>query len=132
MTKSAAPGGATGAAGATARSSGWPGAIRKAYGEVQPNDRFFDAVNRAAENAGCRMLFEIPAMLLHGNGDRAAAIACGAEEDIIFIVYDSENGEIVVISANEAPGMVLDFTRSYAGVLGMIASGRQVVAPLPQ
>ncbi|MCU0790473.1 MAG: hypothetical protein MUE79_05395 [Nitratireductor sp.] len=110
----------------------WPRAIRKALDEVPGTDRFFDAVNRAAENAGCKMLFEIPAMLLRGEGDRAAAISCGGEQDIIFIVFDSRNGEIVVISAGEAPETVLDFTRSYAGVLGMIASDRKVTAPLLQ
>lgn len=137
MTKSAGGGGTPAAAGqapATTRRTvrGWPRAIRKALEEVPANDQFFDAVNRAAENAGCSMLFEIPAILLHGKGDRAAAIACGPDQDIIFIVFDSHNGEIVVISAAEAPATVLDFTRSYAGVLGMIASDRKVTAPLLQ
>lgn len=110
----------------------YPRALHRALNGVTPGDQFFDAVSRAAENAGCQMLFEIPAILLHGNGDRAAAVAGGPEYDLIFIVFDSKNGEIMVISAAEAPATVLDFTRSYAGVLGMIASDRTVTAPLLQ
>jgi hypothetical protein len=38
----------------------------------------------------------------------------------------------MVVAASEAPAEVIDFTRSYAGVLGMIARDRNLVAPLLQ
>jgi hypothetical protein len=109
-----------------------PKAMEEALRDVSIGEKFFDAVSHAAENAGCSMLFEIPAMLLGGKGDRAAAISCGPAQDLMFIVFDSKNRKINVISASEVPETVLDFTRSYAGVLGMIASDRTVTAPLLQ
>jgi hypothetical protein len=109
-----------------------PRALEMALRDLTMGEKFLDAVNRAAENAGCSMLFEIPAILLGGKGDRAAAIACGPTQDLMFIVFDSESGTISVISADEVPETVLDFTRSYAGVLGMIANDRTVIAPLLQ
>jgi hypothetical protein len=126
------PAGTQSPAGPRRAGRSYPKALQRALNGVTPGDQFFTAVSRAAENAGCHMLFELPAMLLHGNGDRAAAIACGPDHDLIFIVFDSANGEIMVISSAEAPETVLDFTRSYAGVLGMIASDRNVTAPLLQ
>ena len=109
-----------------------PKVLEKALRDLSIGEKFLDAVNRAAENAGCSMLFEIPAILLGGKGDRAAAIACGPAQELMFIVFDSKTGTIRVISAGEVPETVLDFTRSYAGVLGMIASDRTVIAPLLQ
>jgi hypothetical protein len=109
-----------------------PKAMERALQDMSIGEKFFDAVSHAAENAGCSMLFEIPAMLLGGKGDRAAAISCGPAQDLMFIVFDSKTGKISVISASEVPETVLDFTRSYAGVLGMIASDRNVTAPLLQ
>jgi len=109
-----------------------PKAMERALQDISIGEKFFDAVSHAAENAGCSMLFEIPAMLLGGTGDRAAAIDCGPAQELMFIVFDSKTGTISVIAAGEVPETVLDFTRSYAGVLGMIASDRTVTAPLLQ
>jgi hypothetical protein len=138
MTKSGAGYGAPPSGGRTANvlplRAGFnaPKAMEKALQDVSVGEKFFEAVSRAAENAGCALLFEIPAILIGGKGDRAAAIAFGPSPDLMFIVFNSKTGAIAVISAGEVPETVLDFTRSYAGVLGMIASDRTVVAPLLQ
>lgn len=112
--------------------AGLPEALVAAFSHLSLGDQFFDAVNRAALQSGCEMLFEIPAVLLNGRGDRAAAISCGAGDDLLFIAFDTGKGSIFAIAANEVPETVLDFTRSYAGVLGLIACDRKVTSPLLQ
>jgi hypothetical protein len=96
------------------------------------SDRFMDAVILAAEQAGCDMLFEIPAFLLDSDAERAAAVSCGPGGEIFFILFDAAQGKILVITASEVPRSVIGFARSYAGVLGLIASDRDLVAPLLQ
>lgn len=91
-----------------------------------------DAVILAAEQAGCDIMFEIPAFLLDSSAERAAAVSCGPGGEIFFILFDAAQGKILVITAAEAPHSVIGFARSYAGVLGLIASDRDLVAPLLQ
>lgn len=91
-----------------------------------------DAIADSANGAGGQMLFEIPAVLLSANGMRAAAISTNGGEDLVFILFDPESGEINMLDSAEVPGTVNDFTRSYAGVLSLIAGDAVLVAPLLQ
>lgn len=109
-----------------------PEALAAAFSQLSLGDQFFDAVNKAALQSGCEMLFEIPAVLFNGRGDRAAAISCGAGDDLLFIAFDTGKGSIFAIAANEVPETVVEFTRSYACVLGLIACDRNVTSPLLQ
>jgi hypothetical protein len=105
----------------------------------QPDDgdlgmQFLDTVFNAARIAGCELLFEIPSALFSEPQDRAAAMRYGTHEDaeLFFILFNATNGAIRLLDEGEVPVAVLDFTRSYAGVLGMIAGDRRLTAPLLQ
>lgn len=95
-------------------------------------DRFFQAGRQAASQAGCELLFEVPALLVENDGDRAAAIRCPKTDgdEYFFLVFNSSNGSVAILAQDEVPAMLIAFTRSYAGVLGMIASDSTVTAPL--
>jgi hypothetical protein len=94
-------------------------------------DRFFEAGSRAAAQAGCEFLFEIPPVLLEKNADRAAAIRCGRDgtAELYFLVFEARRGSVTILAEDEVPEKVLDFTLSYAGVLGMIAADGNVTRP---
>jgi len=111
-----------------------PQAIAATMSGISLGDQFFEAAYRAAEQAGCEMLFEIPSLFLSDPEGRAAAIRCGNadEAELFFFVFRPESQSIRVVSASEAPETVIEFTRSYAGVLSMIRADRQIVSPLLQ
>ena len=111
-----------------------PQALAATMSGISLGDQFFEAAHRAAEQAGCEMLFEIPSLFLADPEGRAAAIRCGnAEEaEFFFFVFRPNSQSIRVVAASEAPETVLDFTRSYAGVLSMLRADRQAVLPLLQ
>lgn len=112
----------------------FPNALQHAFDHVCLDSAFFDRASRAARQAGCELLFEIPSVLLSDPVGRAAAIRCGEEADaeLFFLLFKSGSGEIAIIEASEVAESVLDFTRSYAGVLSLIGSDRRLVAPLLQ
>ncbi len=101
-----------------------PAALHKAMRGLSLGDHFFEAGYRAAKQAGCKLLFEIPARLVEDAGERAAAIHyCRNGADVVlFLVARKQPGEIAIVFESEAPAGVADFTRSYAEVLGLIAS----------
>lgn len=109
-------------------------ALGQAFDDASLNEEFFGTAFRAARQAGCELLFEIPSVLLSDPVGRAAAISCGegAEAELFFLLFNAGNGSITIIEASEVPDSVLDFTRSYAGVLSMIGSDRKLIAPLIQ
>jgi hypothetical protein len=111
-----------------------PQALAATMSGISLGDQFFEAAYRAAEQAGCEMLFEIPSLFLSDPDGRAAAIRCGNadEAELFFFVFRPESQSIRVVAASEAPESVLHFTRSYAGVLTLIRADRQVVSPLLQ
>ena len=105
-----------------------PQFLNEALDDLSLSDQFFDAAFRAAEQAGCQLLFEIPGLLFEGPGDRAAAIACGdggRETELLFLVFEEARNVVTVVAGEEVPDIVIEFTRSYAGVLAMIASDRR-------
>lgn len=99
-----------------------------------PGQGFAGSVAQAARKAGCEMLFEIPCGLIGDPAGSAAALARGTdgEAELFFIVFNTSNSEIRILEEGDAPEAVLDFTRSYAGVLGLIAVDHRLTAPLIQ
>jgi hypothetical protein len=112
--------------------SALPDALHHELQKLSFDDRFFDIGYHAALKVGCEMLFEVPAILIEPKGDRCAAIQCRQKggDELFFLVFEAARGTISIINENEVSQTVLDFTRSYAGVLGMIANDRKVVKPL--
>lgn len=94
-------------------------------------DRFFDTVFRAACRAGCELLFEIPSVLFQEASSRAAALRDG-EEGIFFVLFSESEGAVSIVDAAEVHASVVDFTRSYAGVLSLMRNDRALVTPLLQ
>ena len=81
---------------------------------------FLDAVNDAAETAGCRFLFEIPGTLFDQPDYRAAAVLYDRGDETgekVFILYNKEFGTIQILSEAEVDGQALRFVDSYANVL---------------
>ena len=97
-------------------------------------EQFLGTVFNAARQSGCELLFEIPGILFYDPNGRAAAMRRGTPDDteLFFVLFNADNGEIRVLEENESPETVRDFTRSYAGVLGMIAGDKRLTAPLLQ
>jgi len=91
---------------------------------------FFDTVFNAARLSGCELLFEIPSALFHEPQGRAAAMRFGARADaeLFFILFNAGNDAIRILEEGDVPAAVLDFTRSYAGVLGLIAVDKRLTA----
>lgn len=98
---------------------------------VPEGDRFFEAGYKAAVQAGCEFLFEVPPVLLERNADRAAAIRCERDglSELFFLVFDAKRGSMMIMEEDRVPDAVLDFTLSYAGVLNMIAADGGVSCP---
>jgi hypothetical protein len=81
---------------------------------------FTQSIIEAAQNAGCEFLFEIPASLFGFEETRAAAVRLNVfqgNDQLAFILCDKNNGQIHVLSNDEAPNRVLRFVQSYANVL---------------
>jgi hypothetical protein len=104
-------------------SSGFSEALMERLAQMEIGERFFEAGSKAAVQAGCEFLFEIPPVLLEKNADRAAASRCGRDgtAELYFLVFEARRGAVTILAEDEVPEMVLEFTLSYAGVLGMIA-----------
>ncbi|MEZ5871906.1 MAG: hypothetical protein R3D32_08665 [Nitratireductor sp.] len=98
------------------------------------SERFFELAWRAAEHAGCELLFEIPPVLFGDAAGKAAAIRCREESEspLLFIVFDPEQGNMRLLRGDEAPERVIDFTLAYAGVLSLIRNDSKIIAPLLQ
>ncbi|MCB1428443.1 MAG: hypothetical protein KDJ48_06690 [Nitratireductor sp.] len=126
---------------ATPRPAG-PAALERALDKVLggneggdiSSDRFFELAWRAAEHAGCELLFEIPPVLFGKADGRAAAIRCRGEceSPLLFIVMDMDEGALRLLRGDEAPERVIDFTLAYAGVLSQIRNDSRIIAPLLQ
>ncbi|MGI9400379.1 MAG: hypothetical protein ACR2O0_03915 [Rhizobiaceae bacterium] len=101
-----------------------PHIVEGAIEENASDEQFLEAGLTAAEQAGCMLLFEIPAMLMENNGDRAAVVHCTRDgsDELFFMVLDSTSGEVSLVAEEEVPETVADFTRSYAGVLSLMAN----------
>lgn len=86
---------------------------------------FLDEVRSAAQTAGCSVMFELPAMLVDSGARRAVAVAAGGEDDdfLVAVRFDSDPAIRVIHGGGLEPSL-RDFTRSYAGVLGMLALDR--------
>ena len=112
--------------------SGSAVALRRQFNETTLGERFVQAGRQAARQAGCELLFEVPALLIEHQGDRAAVIRCPKSEgdEFFFLIFNSADGSVAILAEDEVPSMVIAFTRSYAGVLGMIARDSSVTAPL--
>jgi hypothetical protein len=81
---------------------------------------FTQSIIEAAQNAGCEFLFEIPASLFGFEETRAAAVRLNVfqgNDQLAFILCDKNNGQIHVLSNDEAPNRVIRFVQSYANVL---------------
>ncbi len=93
--------------------------IREAVEAGIDETGFFETVARAADKAGCELLFEVPGALFATPDTRAAAISCGEHTSIgeVFILYNRDNGVIRVLTGDEVPEEVTRFVRSYAAVL---------------
>ena len=127
---------------ANLRSAGGPAALQRAIGNLfgesdgieASSDRFFELSWRAAEHAGCELLFEIPPVLFGSAAGRAAAIRCREESEspLLFIVLDLDQGSMRLMRGDEAPERVIDFTLAYAGVLSLIRNDSRIIAPLLQ
>ncbi len=81
---------------------------------------FTRSIIEAAQNAGCEFLFEIPASLFGFEETRAAAVRLNVfqgNDQLAFILCDKNNGQIHVLSNDEAPSRVIRFVQSYANVL---------------
>jgi len=97
-------------------------------------ERFFETVFRAAAQSGCELLFEIPAALFGDPAFLSAAMRSQSESgsQLFFVLFNTTNGAVRIMEEGEVGESVLDFTRSYASVLGLIASDRRLVTPLLQ
>lgn len=88
-------------------------------------DDFSNAVAKAAHNAGCVVLFEIPGNLFGFENTQAAAIKLNsnaANEQLAFILCDNSTGTIHVLSNDDVPAEVLRFIVSYKNVLSLLKS----------
>ncbi len=105
-----------------------PPVVEGTIEEYVNEEHFMEAGLTAAEQAGCRLLFEIPAVLMENTGDRAAAVHCSRDggDALFFVVLDSTSGAVCLVAEEEVPETVADFTRSYAGVLAMMASDQSL------
>lgn len=81
---------------------------------------FVERLSEAADAAGCTLLFELPAKLVSAGAQRAAAFATGAEDGFLYAAL-GESGEWQVFEGEELDDTLGHLTRSYAGVLGMLA-----------
>lgn len=99
-------------------------------------DRFFDIAFRAARQAGCELLFEIPSVLFREENSRVAAIRGHGEgagdAELFYVLFSERKGAVSIVNANEVHDSVVEFTRSYAGVLNLMRGDRQLVTPLIQ
>ncbi len=93
--------------------------LEEAFNRQIDEAGFFEAVIKAADNAGCEFLFEIPAILFGEVHARAAAIRCGDMKSIgeVFILHREGDDLVQVISGEDVPEKVTQFVRSYAAVL---------------
>lgn len=107
-----------------------PQAVAATLSGLSLGDQFFEAAWRAAKQAGCELLFEIPSLLFRDPRGRAAAIRCGnlEEAELFFFVFNPDSQSIRVVAGAEAPPSLIEFTRSYAGVLNLIARERAATA----
>lgn len=105
-----------------------PQVVEGAIEEYASGEQFIEAGLTAAEQAGCKLLFEIPAVLMENTGDRAAAVHCTRDggDELFFMILDSTSGAVSLVAEEEVPETVSDFTRSYAGVLAMMASDQSL------
>jgi hypothetical protein len=103
-----------------------PQAVAATLSGISLGDQFFEAAWRAARQAGCELLFEIPSLLFRDPAGRAAAIRCGnlEEAELFFFIFNPQSQSIRVVAGSEAPQGLIEFTRSYAGVLDLIARNR--------
>lgn len=111
-----------------------PLALATGMATLSLGDTFFETAWRAAKQAGCELLFEMPGLIFGKKDGRAAAIRCSEQDEgeMFFLVFCSSSGEISVIEEQDAPQRVIDFTRSYAGVLGMLGRDSRITSPLLQ
>ena len=98
------------------------------------NEPFLDTISRVAKQAGCELLFEIPAALFAGPASLSAAMRRRSENgaQLFFILFNAADGTIRIMEESEVGASVLEFTRSYAGVLGLIANDKRLITPLLQ
>jgi hypothetical protein len=112
----------------------FPGNVGDAFQPDSAGDMLIIAGYGADQGAACKLLFEIPAMLLEGSVDRAAAVHCSrdGDEELYFLVLDSTSGKVDIICEDDVPLTVVEFTRSYADVLSLIANDQKLTRPLIQ
>ncbi len=86
------------------------------------DDDFLDAIESAADRAGCEFLFEIPAALIDEEGSKAAALRFEDRDQPIycFVVASAQAGNIKVIQDCEVDQAVYDFVHSYSHVLSLM------------
>lgn len=103
-------------------------------GSPSMGDRFLDTVLRAARQVGCEFLFEVPSVLFGPQNSRAAALRDGADGDagLFFVLLSEREAAVSIVEAAEVSDNVVDFTRSYAGVLSLIGNDQRIVTPLLQ
>ncbi|GIL02074.1 MAG: hypothetical protein BroJett030_19730 [Alphaproteobacteria bacterium] len=111
--------------------------LLSADGSPSMGDRFLDTVLRAARQVGCEFLFEVPSVLFGPLNSRAAALrdgADGADGDagLFFVLLSEREAAVSIVEAAEVSDNVVDFTRSYAGVLSLIGNDQRIVTPLLQ
>jgi hypothetical protein len=109
-------------------------ALQLADSGLSLGDRFFDTVFRAAHQAGCELLFEIPTVLFREESSRAAAVRSAGDDEgeFFYVLFSESEGAVSIVDAAEVGESVVDFTRSYAGVLNLIGSDREIITPLLQ
>lgn len=76
----------------------------------------------AAEQYGCKFLFEFPAILLSRRSGRGAAIVCPDDQGyrIVFLVPGESVNEIGIVEGVDAPATLLNFALSYANILAIL------------
>lgn len=109
--------------GKTSRPGASPATMDRNGAGALSADAFAFEAKASAERAGCRFLFELPALLLDKGAEKAAAILCPRQDGlhVIFLVYSAEARRITVLESEAAPAQVVDFAWSYAKVLSLIS-----------
>lgn len=80
---------------------------------------FATSLAAAAEASGCTVLFELPAALAGPQAVRVAALSTGAPEELLWAALES--GQWRLYDSEDVSETMDHLTRSYAGVLGMLA-----------
>ena len=89
----------------------------------QTFENFSDHSKCAAEQSGCRYLFEMPSVLITEKPGTATAFLYNNSKkcQLFFLIYSASTKKVSMVGADEAPEKVVEFAWSYTKVLSLLS-----------